>query len=183
MSDDNKNLSDDLDDMLDDGKHGANQDSDNTEDTANHSEHQSKKTKSTTENSGNNAEKKSTDFTDEAKKKAKEFSNEAKSTAREFSDSARDTFGNSKDNKKLLAGILGILFGSLGVHKFILGYNKEGGIMLAFTVIGILLSCIGVGVFLVWIASIIGLIEGIIYLTKSDEEFYNTYQAQKKPWF
>ena len=30
---------------------------------------------------------------------------------------------------------------------------------------------------------IIGIIEGIIYLTKSDEEFYNTYQVGKKPWF
>ena len=30
---------------------------------------------------------------------------------------------------------------------------------------------------------LVGLIEGIIYLTKSDEEFYNTYQVGKKPWF
>ncbi len=34
-----------------------------------------------------------------------------------------------------------------------------------------------------WIPGIIGLVEGIMYLTKSDEEFYNTYQAGKKPWF
>ena len=32
-------------------------------------------------------------------------------------------------------------------------------------------------------AGIIGFIEGIIYLTKSDEEFYNTYQVGKRPWF
>ena len=30
---------------------------------------------------------------------------------------------------------------------------------------------------------IIGLIEGIIYLTKSDEEFYQTYAVDKKGWF
>lgn len=31
--------------------------------------------------------------------------------------------------------------------------------------------------------SIIGLIEGIIYLTKSDEEFVQTYQVERKAWF
>jgi len=30
---------------------------------------------------------------------------------------------------------------------------------------------------------VIGLIEGIIYLTKSDEEFVATYVASKKGWF
>jgi len=33
------------------------------------------------------------------------------------------------------------------------------------------------------ISGIIGLIEGIIYLTKSDEDFYKTYQVEKKSWF
>ncbi|GAB4187989.1 MAG: hypothetical protein Kow00105_02670 [Phycisphaeraceae bacterium] len=31
--------------------------------------------------------------------------------------------------------------------------------------------------------SLIGLIEGIIYLTKSDEEFVELYINQKKAWF
>ncbi|NNC62181.1 MAG: hypothetical protein HKO11_07575, partial [Eudoraea sp.] len=44
-------------------------------------------------------------------------------------------------------------------------------------------TCIVVGAFFFWIPGLIGLIEGIIYLTKSDEEFYNTYQVGKKPWF
>ena len=75
------------------------------------------------------------------------------------------------ENKKILAGVLAILLGSLGVHKFILGYTKEGIIQLVLT----LVSC--------GLASIISLVEGIIYLTKSDEEFYNTYQVGKKGWF
>jgi hypothetical protein len=33
------------------------------------------------------------------------------------------------------------------------------------------------------VTSIIGLIEGIIYLTKTDEEFVNTYIVNKKGWF
>ena len=124
------------------------------------------------------------DMLDDAKEGAKEFANEAKSTAREFTESAKETFTtNTGENKKVLAGILGIIFGCLGVHKFILGYNKEGIILLSITLVGIVLSCIGVGIFMVWAASIVGLIEGIIYLTKSDAEFYATYQVGKKPWF
>ena len=119
---------------------------------------------------------------DGAKEKAKGFADEAKETAAEFTGNAKETFG-STDNKKILAGILGILFGGLGIHKFILGYNKEGGILLGATLIGILLSCVGIGILFVWVPGVIGFVEGIIYLTKSDADFYNTYQVGKKPWF
>ena len=37
-------------------------------------------------------------------------------------------------DKKLVAGLLGILLGGLGIHKFYLGYQKEGLIMLLVTV-------------------------------------------------
>jgi hypothetical protein len=33
------------------------------------------------------------------------------------------------------------------------------------------------------VTTLLGFIEGIIYLTKSDEEFYQTYQVNKKGWF
>ncbi|MDX6180837.1 TM2 domain-containing protein [Flavobacterium sp. Fl-77] len=75
------------------------------------------------------------------------------------------------ENKKVLAGVLGIIFGYLGIHKFILGYTKEG-------IIQIVLSVVTCGA-----AGIVGFIEGIIYLTKSDDDFYQTYQVGKKPWF
>ena len=32
-------------------------------------------------------------------------------------------------------------------------------------------------------AGVISLIEGIMYLTKTDEEFVNTYIVNQKPWF
>ena len=78
-------------------------------------------------------------------------------------------------NKKLAAGLCGILLGSLGVHKFILGYNTEGIIMLLIT----LVTC-GFGAIITYI---IGIVEGITYLTKSDEEFVRTYVQNKKGWF
>ncbi|MCW3161841.1 TM2 domain-containing protein [Chryseobacterium oryctis] len=74
-----------------------------------------------------------------------------------------------KSEKKLVAGLLGILLGGFGVHKFYLGYTKAGIIQLLLS-----LLCIG---------GIIGLIEGIIYLTKSDEEFDRTYVQNQKEWF
>jgi len=78
-------------------------------------------------------------------------------------------------DKKILAGILGIVVGAFGVHKFVLGYTTEGLIMLLITV----LTC---GIFGV-VSSVIGIVEGIIYLTKSDEEFVRTYLQSKKGWF
>jgi TM2 domain-containing membrane protein YozV len=85
------------------------------------------------------------------------------------------TYGNSNDaSKKIAAGICAILLGCLGVHKFILGYTTEGVIML----LGTLLTC-GIGSI---VTSVIGLAEGIIYLTKTDEEFVNTYIVNKKGW-
>ncbi len=81
----------------------------------------------------------------------------------------------NQESKRVLAGILGILIGALGIHKFVLGYTKEGIIMLLVTI----LTC-GFGGM---ITGIIGLIEGILYLTKSEEEFVETYQVNQKGWF
>lgn len=84
-----------------------------------------------------------------------------------------------KTDKKLVVGILAIVLGSLGIHKFYLGYQTEGIIMLAVTlVVGGFTCGAGVG-----IMGIVGLIEGIIYLTKTDAEFDALYVTGRKPWF
>ncbi len=66
---------------------------------------------------------------EEAKDTAQEIKDEAKSTAKEFKEGWNEAT-NSGENKKLLAGLLAIFVGAFGVHKFILGYNKEGFILL-----------------------------------------------------
>ena len=71
--------------------------------------------------------------------------------------------------KKMVAGILALLLGAWGIHKFYLGYTKEGVIQI---VLGL---CFGIG----WILAII---EGIMYLTKSDQEFVDTYINGRKGW-
>ena len=77
--------------------------------------------------------------------------------------------GGRPESKRILCGILGILLGGFGVHKFVLGYTVPG-------ILHIVLACTG-------ISGIIGLVEGNIYLTKSDEDFVQTYQIGKKEWF
>jgi len=122
------------------------------------------------------SEEEKKDLGDKAEEAKSDFKEEAKKTADEFKERIQSAGG---DNKKILAGILAIVLGGFGVHKFILGYNKEGFILLGVTIILGAITC-GIGASAAWI---IGLIEGIIYLTKSDDEFYNTYQVGKKPWF
>ena len=78
-------------------------------------------------------------------------------------------------NQKLAAGLLAIFLGSFGVHKFVLGYNTSGLIMLLVTV----LTC-GIAGF---VMGVIGIIEGIIYLTKTPEEFESIYIQNSKEWF
>jgi TM2 domain-containing membrane protein YozV len=81
----------------------------------------------------------------------------------------------SHSGNKFAAGICAILLGSLGVHKFILGITTPGIIML-------LVSVLTFGVGAVPMA-VIGIIEGITYLTKTDDEFYRIYVVGKKAWF
>lgn len=120
------------------------------------------------------------DMLGDAKDGVRKAAEKAEESAKEFANEAKETFNNaSGENKKILVGVLAIVLGSLGVHKFILGYNKEGIILLVITIVVGFFTCgLGAG-----ITGIVGLIEGIVYLTKTDEEFYNTYQANKKPWF
>jgi TM2 domain-containing membrane protein YozV len=84
--------------------------------------------------------------------------------------SVRQASGN-----RLAAGLCGIFLGGLGVHKFILGFTTPGIVMLLITV----LSC-GLGGI---VTAIIGIVEGVIYISKSDEDFYQTYVIEKKAWF
>jgi TM2 domain-containing membrane protein YozV len=93
-----------------------------------------------------------------------------------------DENGNTvpqQNSKRIAAGILAILLSPLGIHKFILGYTTEGVITLVITFILGVITC-GIAA---WAMGIITLVEGIIYLTKSDEEFIYTYQTNKKGWF
>lgn len=69
---------------------------------------------------------------------------------------------------KVVAGVLGILLGGLGVHKFYLGKVFQGILYLIFC--------------WTYIPAIIGFIEGIIYLCTSDENFARKYGKKVYPY-
>jgi len=81
----------------------------------------------------------------------------------------------STEGNRIAAGICGILLGALGIHKFILGLTTPGLFMLLVSVLTCGFGAIPMG--------IIGLIEGITYLSKTDEEFYRIHVVEKKGWF
>lgn len=81
-------------------------------------------------------------------------------------------------SKKVAAALLAFFFGAFGVHKFYLGYNKQGVIMLLTFLFGFILlglPSIAIG--------IIAFIEFILYITKTDQDFDQTYIHGQRPWF
>lgn len=77
------------------------------------------------------------------------------------------------------AGLLAIFLGMFGVHKFYLGCNQVGFLMLAVSIIGGILT-LGLAAAVVWV---IAIIEGATYLTKSQTEFDYIYVLNQRDWF
>lgn len=72
----------------------------------------------------------------------------------------------------LATGLTGC--GWLGVHKFMMGYKKEG-----LTSIGVTVGTLGAA----WpVMTGIAALEGLIYLSMSDEEFYMKYVVGERGW-
>ncbi len=91
---------------------------------------------------------------------------------------------------KVIAGVLGILLGGFGIHKVGIGAVVPGVIMLVVTLLGTCLF-IGAGWLVIGLLcglgpaamGVIGFVEGILYLTKSDEDFNRIYLVGKRGWF
>lgn len=79
---------------------------------------------------------------------------------------------------KIAAALLAFFLGGLGIHKFYLGCNKAGIIMLLVFIFGFVLFGIPT-----LVIGLIAFIEFIIYIIKSDEDFYRIYVENKKCWF
>jgi TM2 domain-containing membrane protein YozV len=94
-----------------------------------------------------------------------------------LSNNKKDTIG-SNEKSKMVAGLLAIFLGGLGIHKFYMGCQKAGLTMLIIWFFGLFMA--GLPSFVI---IVISFIEGIVYLTKSDVEFKNTYVENEKCWF
>jgi TM2 domain-containing membrane protein YozV len=79
------------------------------------------------------------------------------------------------ESDRFIAAALAFLLGGLGVHKIFYGATSAGITML---LISILPICMGFA-----ITVPISIIEGVIFLTKSPEEFHRIYRVEKKGWF
>lgn len=84
---------------------------------------------------------------------------------------------STKDH--VAAGLLAIFLGWLGIHKFYLGYNTAGFIMLGVSILGGILT-LSLASWVIWV---IAIIEGIMYFTKSQTEFEQTYVLRRREWF
>ena len=84
-----------------------------------------------------------------------------------------------ESKNRLIAAALGITGAGLALHKFYLDQKEVGIKRILLTVVGGILTCGAMTLGMIGV----GVTEGVIYLTKSDAEFYWTYVAQKKEWF
>ncbi len=86
----------------------------------------------------------------------------------------------SKD--KIAAGLLAIFLGGWGIHKFYLGFTGPGLVFLLTNTIGFAVTWIVLFIPNL-VLGVIAIVEGIIYLTRSDQEFEQEYVIHKKQWF
>lgn len=93
---------------------------------------------------------------------------------------AATTNGPRKD--KIIAGLLAIFLGGLGLHKFYLGRTGPGLVFLLLNTVGFYVTWLLLFI-PNFVLGVIALIEGIIYLTRSDEDFQRTYVEEKRAWF
>ncbi|MFB6355290.1 MAG: TM2 domain-containing protein [bacterium] len=95
--------------------------------------------------------------------------------AEEDTPSDADTSSRDRGKDKTVAGMLGILLGSLGVHHFYLGSKNTGIAYLAVTLAGGVVTC-GMAAS---VTALAGLVEGILLLTFDDDKFEEVYNQNK----
>lgn len=82
------------------------------------------------------------------------------------------------DKNRIVAALLALFLGGLGIHKFYLGKNTAGIIMLLVSLFG------GVLLFVpTLVIGVIAFIEFIIYLVTSDDDFHRKYVEGDQAWF
>ncbi|MFS4482442.1 YtxH domain-containing protein [Hyunsoonleella sp. 2307UL5-6] len=155
---DEKNLSDDLNDMLDDAKDGA-----------------------------KNAADKAGDMADDAKDKAKEFANDAKATASEFANDAKEVFSDGKNiaiiaHITIIGWVIALVMNSSNKTELGSFYIRQmlGLIIISFigSFIPVLNLVIWILMLVLWIMSLIGALSGEKKPTPLlGEHFQNWFKA------
>ncbi|MEO0463744.1 MAG: TM2 domain-containing protein [Pseudomonadota bacterium] len=89
----------------------------------------------------------------------------------------------SGEKNKFVAALLAFFLGGLGAHKFYLGYNNAGIIMLVLFIGGWLTSWLIIGLIPLMIVGLIAFIECIIYLVTDEGDFQTRYVDNERQWF
>ena len=150
MSDDNKNLQDDLNDMLGDAKEGAKKAMDKAGEIA------------------GEAKEKASEFAEDAKEKASEFASEAKEKAAEFAEDAKEVFSDGKNvaiiaHFTLIGWIIAIIMNSNNKTEFGSFYIRQ---MLGLFILNFIAVIPVIGwifwfvVFVAWIMSLVSALGG-----------------------
>jgi TM2 domain-containing membrane protein YozV len=93
------------------------------------------------------------------------------------------------EKDKVVAGLLGIACGGIGLHRFYMGEKKAGlmyvgalcGMSLIYGAISVLSAGIGTLLYpILFIPHLIGVIDGIMYFVASDDEFQQKYMGNDK---
>ncbi len=140
MSEDNKDLRDDLNDMLGDAKDGARKAADKAE-----------------------------EFAKEAKDRATEFAGEAKEKAKEFTEDAKEVFSDGRNvaiiaHLTVIGWIIALIMNSSNKNEFASFYIRQMlGLMLTFIILSFIPAIgwfVGALIFVLWIVSLVGAIGG-----------------------
>lgn len=81
-----------------------------------------------------------------------------------------------------VAGLLALLLGGFGVHKFYLGLNGPAIIMLMTNTVGLTVTAF-LGFIPNYILLLVAFFEGLIYLTRSEADFEARYVRGRRAWF
>ncbi|MFD2915062.1 YtxH domain-containing protein [Psychroserpens luteus] len=166
MSDDNKNLSDDLDDMIGDAKDGA------------------KRTGEKISSSAKEFSEDAKEFAHDAKEKASEFADDAKASAKEFADDAKEVFSDGKNvaiiaHFTLIGWIIALVMNSSNKTEFGSFYIRQylGFMLLSFLCfIPFVGFIVALGLLVAWIMSLVNALGG-----KMEPSFLLGKQFQE--WF
>ncbi|MBO9713746.1 TM2 domain-containing protein [Sphingomonas sp.] len=85
---------------------------------------------------------------------------------------------HARGKSRISAALLAFFLGALGIHKFYLDRNGAGLVMLLISLAGIAVAGVPSG-----LMALIGIIEAILYLVRSDAEFDRLYVQGNKSWF
>lgn len=156
MSDDNKNLSDDLNDMLGDAKEGAKKAAD-----------------------------KASEFADDAKEKASEFAEEAKASAKEFANDAKEVFSDGRNvaviaHITIIGWIIALVMNNSKKSELGSFYIRQ---VLGIMILGLICSIIPIINFVAWILPLIMWIMSLIGSLSGEKKPVFLLGDQFQDWF